>query len=112
MTNKIVKNIFFHECVEIVKIRRKRNSIRTAINFIGAVGAVGAMVTLAARFQTRPAVGAAELVQVTGRHVGGESASSLVSAISAVEKSVALLLRRQANSARAFEIFALTAPVA
>lgn len=83
-----------------------------AINFIGAVGAVGAVVTLAARFQTSLAVGAAELVQVTGRHVGGESASSLVSAISTVEKSVAFLLRRQANSARTFEIFALTAPVA
>ena len=69
------------------------------------------MVTLAARFQTCLAVGATELVQVTRRYVGGETTANLVSAISAVDESVAFLLRRKANATGTFEIFALTIAV-
>jgi hypothetical protein len=69
------------------------------------------VVTFTARFQTSLAVGATELVQVTGRYVGGKTTTNFISAISTVEKSIAFLLRRKANSARTFEIFALTTPV-
>lgn len=82
-----------------------------AINFVGAIGAVGAVVAFTARFQTALPVGASELVQVTGRYVGSKIAAYLVSAISAVDESIAFLFRGKANSAGTFEIFALAMAV-
>lgn len=69
------------------------------------------MVAFTARFQTALPVGASELVQVTGRYVGSKIAAYLVSAISAVDESIAFLFRGKANSAGTFEIFALAMAV-
>ena len=66
------------------------------------------MVALAVEIDATGAVAAAELVQMTRCHIGVEGTILLVSAVTAVEESVALLLLGDANPRRAFEIRALT----
>lgn len=52
------------------------------------------MVAFAAGLQTSLAVGAAELVEMTGCDVGGETASVFIGTVSTVEETVAFLLGR------------------